>query len=105
MTTDLTVSSGTLRPQDLIPAFLNELKERDFDQYVAFMTTPFTAIPAHVQDEGDDAEWWTSEDAMHLMVELQDALQDCAPDGYYFGCHEGDGSLFGYWKEDTLREA
>lgn len=92
------VSIATTRPQDLIPAFLDELRERDPAQYSAFVCTPLTAIPAYVLDEGDDSAWWYSEDAQHLLIELFDALDDVAPDGYYFGSHEGDGCLYGYWR-------
>ena len=32
------------------------------------------------------------------MKDLFDCLNDYAPDGYYFGSHEGNGSEFGYWE-------
>lgn len=95
-----TVSHGTMRPQDLIPRFLDVLKDVDPGQHSAFIMTPFTAVPAYVQDEGDDSEWWASEDAQHLVNELFDALDGAAPDGVYFGAHEGDGSDYGFWPVD-----
>lgn len=33
-----------------------------------------------------------------VVVTLIDTLNDLAPDGTYFGAHEGDGSDFGWWR-------
>ena len=90
------VSHATMRPQDLIPAFLSELSERDPTAYAQMVVAPFGPVPAHAWDD-DDAEWWTSEEAGFVLEELFDALDACAPDGYYFGAHPGDGSDYGYW--------
>ncbi len=87
-----TVIRATLRPQDLIPAFLDVIK--DTPEYVQVMNF----VPAYAYED-DDAEWWESEDCASFLNEsLFDTLNDYAPDGYYFGSHEGDGSDFGYWK-------
>jgi len=59
------------------------------------------AIPAYVSDEGDDSEWWDSEDAHWYLEGLFDALNDLAPEGYYFGSHEGNGSDYGFWPIST----
>lgn len=99
-----TVSHGTMRPQDLIPRFLDVLREVDPGQYSAFISTPFTAVPSYVQDEGDDSDWWQSEDAGHLLNELFEALDDAAPLGMVFGASEGDGSDYGFWIIDPDEE-
>lgn len=93
-----TVIRATHRPQDLIPAFLGELKKRDPDRYTGLALGPFGTIPAYVLDEGDDSKWWDSEDARSLLQDLFYALDECAPEGYYFGAHPGDGSDFGFWE-------
>lgn len=93
------ISSGTHRPQDLIPAFQDALLDRDPVVYTAmFIDPPFSRPPAYVYDEGDDSEWWSSEDCAALLEELFEALEDCAPEGHYFGAHPGDGAHFGYWE-------
>lgn len=92
-----TLISGTMRPQDLIPVFLAALETYDPGQHEAFISTPMTRVPAWVQDEGDDCEWWSGEDAGHLLYELFEAMDNAAPLGAYFGAHEGDGSDYGYW--------
>ena len=92
-----TVIHGTHRPQDLIPAFLDELQVVDPAHYHGYITGPFGAIPAYVMDEGDDSEWWDSEEAGYMLEELFDLLNQSAPEGYFFGAHPGNGSDFGYW--------
>jgi hypothetical protein len=93
----VSVSHGTLRLQDLIPAFLDELERQHPEAHEQLMLMPFGPIPAYVQDEGDDSPWWDSEAASNLLAQLIDALDECAPEGCYFGPHEGDGSDFGFW--------
>lgn len=95
-----TVIHGTFRPQDLIPAFLSELRERSPEAYSQIVSTPFGAVPAYVMDEGENDPWWGSEEAQFLIEELIGALNEAAPEGHYFGAHEGDGSDFGFWPEE-----
>jgi hypothetical protein len=92
-----TVSHGTMRPQDLIPAFLDCLADVWPEAYEGYMVCPFPPVPSYVTDEGDDSEWWTSDDAGYLLESLFDQLNEAAPEGYYFGAHEGDGSDYGFW--------
>jgi hypothetical protein len=100
------VSYGTMRAQDLIPAFLKALgaiadsKPDGFDHShaSALSVAHINAVPAWVADDGDDCDWWDSEEAGYLMEELFDGLDSCAPDGYYFGSHPGDGADYGFWE-------
>ena len=92
-----TVISGTLRRQDLIPAFIDELERVDPDAYFRMALAPFPFIPEHVEKEGDGSAWWNSEEAGYLLEELFDALDDAAPEGEYFGARRDDGADFGFW--------
>lgn len=86
-----TVIHGTMRPQDLIPAFLDCLQELDPAAYAAIDGVP--------DDSWDDDSWfWESDDAAWLIEELFDALDAAAPEGYYFGAHPGDGADYGFWQ-------
>ena len=98
------LSHGTLRRQDLIPTFLDALKRYAPEEYAAYMVAPFSPIPSYVYDEGDDAEWWDSEEAGYLLDELFDTLEETAPEGCTFGAHEGDGSDFGFWQVEEDEE-
>lgn len=95
-----TLIHGTHRPQDLIPAFLGAVRRYAPTEYTALVSAPFAPVPAHVDDEGDDSPWWDSEEATYLLAELTDILEGVAPEGYYFGAHEGDGADFGFWPVD-----
>ena len=91
-----TIISGTMRYQDLIPALLEEISETP--EYAQLMMLPFGPVPSYVYDEGDDSEWWRSEDAECLIDELFEIMNRYAPDGHYFGAHPGDGCDYGYWR-------
>lgn len=93
------ISHGTMRPQDVLPALLGALVERDEDAYEQCKHL----IPAHASED-DGAAWWTDEAPGHIDA-LFDALNDCAPAGLYFGAHPGDGSDYGFWmSEDDMAE-
>lgn len=94
--TNESISHATLNPRDLIPAFLDALREYHPSAYAQFLLTPFGPVPSYVVED-PDSDWWYSEEASWLMEDLFDALGDAAPDGYYFGAHPGDGSDFGFW--------
>lgn len=96
-----TIIHGTLRPQDLIPAFLDALSVAGPDAYAQLVMGPFGAVPAYVFDEGDDSDWWTSEAATDLIAQLEEALNEAAPEGHYFGSHPGDGADFGFWEIES----
>lgn len=69
-----TVSAGTLRTVDLIPAFEREL-----------------GLPL------SDLAGLSAEDLADRVDDLVDRLNDVAPAGCYFGAHWGDGADFGFW--------
>lgn len=94
-----TVSHGTLREQDLIPAFLNELA------YYAPKTGMRIANSYELQECDFDSDEFTefcegNTDACELIEALIDALNDIAPPLTYFGTTKGDGSDFGFWPVD-----
>lgn len=89
------ISHGTMRTQDLIPAFLDVI--RDTPEYVQVMN----AIPAHAMED-KEADWWNSDDAAGLLESLFDTLDSYSPEGYYFGAHLGDGSDYGFWKNGQV---
>lgn len=92
-----TISQGTMRPEDLIPAFAWELRRvrgslpRDIHQLVR-------EYNAYVSRDKD----------YHLVEELLEslmaALNDFAPPYAYFGAHPGDGCDYGYWLPDHVLE-
>ena len=80
-----TVSHGTMRPEDLIPAFCDALEELG-DLHSA----------THVRRQWENGPL-NDVDALDYLF---DALDACAPAGYYFGAHPGDGSDYGFWEAE-----
>jgi hypothetical protein len=50
-------------------------------------------------DEDDDGniDPWDHEEALSILGRFEDALQEYAPDGAYFGPAKGDETAFGFW--------
>jgi hypothetical protein len=97
------ISTGTLRTQDLLPAFLETLTARggkvpddlECGTHIEYLNWPSLDTTAC----DDDDKFWDSEDAMWDMEALTDALQTLCPPFVYFGTLEGDGSDFGFWPD------
>ena len=102
-----TVSEGTLRTEDLLPAFADAL--------MAFPlpTILRSFISAHKVDQlvreanGFD---WDSEDAeqnaSELINEIAQEINAMCPPFVYFGSLAGDGACFGFWPDhDEIQEA
>lgn len=91
------VSHGTMRPEDLIPAFMDVLEE----------LAPLTAAAIVADYEAvwsTLGEWDYHPDTPYMLADLFEALDCLAPDGYYFGAHEGDGSDYGFWPVDSFTQ-
>ncbi|MEF8982697.1 hypothetical protein, partial [Thiohalorhabdus sp.] len=98
------ISEGTLRPQDLIPTFLDVLRKHDPRQrraeqadtsegFVAATPIPYEAW------EDEDHGWWESEEASEFLSEVMDNLDELCPPFVHFGTTGGDGALYGLWPE------
>lgn len=95
------VIHSTMRPCDLVPVFLNVI--RDTAEYAQMVAN--NSIPEVVTDAGanDYDERWENEEMIYFLNEtLFDILNSYAPDGYYFGSHEGDASDYGFWRDYEL---
>ena len=93
---NLSIIHGTGRFQDTIPAMMEALRTISPEHYAGLMVSPFGAIPAYAMED-DDAEWWESDLAWEVYTDLEGLLNECAPEGFYFGAHPGDGSDLGFW--------
>ena len=109
------ISHGTLRTQDLLESFANEL-EWQIARNGDFFAMPenheqrnrLAKVLGEAQDAwNEDGETLTNEDnARELVDELQDALNEFCGSFVSFGTHPGDGADFGYWVDvDEARES
>ena len=101
------ISSGTMRSEDLLPCLASELESilRDIPpadrnpDHVALLKEceHVTECPLPVD--------WESVKASEIVSDLFDALNEYAPPYGYFGANEGDGADYGFWlSEDALRD-
>jgi len=106
------ISTGTLRTEDLLPAFAYKMGELTHNPISNTSKYPNEAM-AKLWDEaihliGTD-QWWTldPEDSGvdGLLNDLTDALNELCPPFVYFGTLEGDGADFGFWPDiDGIQE-
>jgi hypothetical protein len=109
MTEGITISSGTLRSGDLIAAYLDHLFTDYHDEI--FIPAALARTLRHYEEEVftltlqsragiiSKTAYETSLDALfdELHEELVPHMHNAAPEGTYFGSHEGDAALIGYW--------
>jgi hypothetical protein len=102
-----TVSHGTCNPADLIPRFMDELdalKEAEslspFPNVARWGRIDDILGPIERRIESGGYDYFSSDEASFDLETLFDLLQEYAPDGAYFGAHEGDGSDYGFWGTD-----
>ena len=94
-----TVSSGTMRREDLIPAFEGEL------QFGCGRRDLLDKLRAEIMPPGEYDEysaWIETDEAEYYLDGLFDALGECADEGFYFGSHLGDGADYGFWRAEEL---
>ena len=100
------ISSGTLRLEDLIPAFVDALTERmERASFEAGADAPFKVQRMSLTDDHlgqierrmEDAGYYDSEQADWDLEWLFDNLDSYAAEGHHFGASEGDGACFGFW--------
>jgi hypothetical protein len=92
-----TVLERTMRSEDLIPAFVDELK-------YLYGEDP---IPENVAKTIADADAVTDFDADEtplIVDELFESLNELAPAYGYFGAHPGDGSDYGFWLHEDFQQ-
>lgn len=100
-----TLSEATMRNEDLIPSFMHFLQvvkgecqiEEEVDKLQKEVNKLITVgdyyMDDYTEESQEEASWILNEDIFYL-------LNDIAPEFCYFGSHEGDGALFGFWTSD-----
>lgn len=90
-----TVSHSTMRAEDLLEAFADELEylvRKNADVLSPEDREAYRKLLAEAKEADPEA-------AYDLVEELEGALQDFAAPYCYFGAHWGNGSDFGFWPD------
>jgi len=99
------ISTGTLRTEDLLPIFADTLKALPWLDGIQSNSVMFSELLADADkyqsvDTEDGAEI-----ASEVLENLTEALSAICPPFIYFGTLEGDGADFGFWPDmDRLNE-
>lgn len=92
------ISEGTLRTEDLLPAFADTL--RDLCQSRPTNETTEAMALVEEADALASVEEWSADDAetaRDVLAEMEHWIEEFAPFYTYFGTLEGDGACFGIW--------
>lgn len=103
------ISTGTLRPEDLLTAYLQALESLTLlsGQYLSEHHDErdrYANLIGEAQDcfseDGETIDPDKEDTADDVINDIHDALQDFAPPYCYFGSHPGDGADIGFWPMD-----
>lgn len=88
------ISSGTLITEDLMSKILTFISSEAIkEKYDPFVTCYIQGINRDMIESMHDYEF-----IQELYEELVDVMNEIAPEGCFFGMHEGDGASLGFWE-------
>jgi hypothetical protein len=95
------VSHATMRPEDLIPTFISELRyqkplHREHRKLIREIEANMRRMKSPAYFDSEQVQW--------DLEALFDALEAYAPAYFYFGAHPGDGADYGYWLSDDWEQ-
>lgn len=101
------VSSGTLRSEDLIPRFCAVLLSLSKAESVSsdpdeMRIEDNETLVSEIRQHMEDDTYFDSEQPHWDLESLESALNSYALPGAHFGANEGDGADFGFWNCDEF---
>jgi len=100
------VASSNLKTEHLLACFWETLESLSSSQSFPFELSPsLLSTLERLVGEDSKEEDYKEEEASQTLLALFDLLQEASPPGFYFGCHPGDGALFGFWLSEDWEDA
>ena len=100
ITSEKSVIHGTLRAEDLIPAFLQELKDQEHPQADEFQAEWDEEAVVAFNGRFRPKDICQMEYIESFIPTLMDALDELAGEGLHFGSNPGNLGDLGFWKEE-----
>lgn len=97
-----TVIEATMRPEDLIPAFCEELRTLGHKSKELYNIERRFESATRPDELGKYVNYFETEDSQWDLDSLFDMLEEHAPAWMYFGSHPGDGSDYGFWVSENI---
>jgi hypothetical protein len=105
------ISSGTMRDEDLFPVFVDTLRElakiAHNKAHLEFCDEVQENIDAHYEWEDNvdvGHEYFNTDASGYDMEKLFDYLQEYTLPYFYFGSHPGNGSDYGFWLSENMED-
>ena len=102
------VSSGTMRPEDLIPTFTSELESLAHQSGIVSgkRRRDHLKLVREIEAAQDlDADvYYDADEAGYNLESLFNALGEYAAPYFYFGSHPGNGADYGFWLSEGWDE-
>lgn len=92
------ISSGTIRQEDLIPCFIAEIESH------RPMKRSHRTRVCEIKRDLDKKNYYETEQADYDLESLFDILNELSLPYFYFGAHPGDGSDYGWWLQDDWQQ-
>lgn len=101
------VSSGTLRSQDLIPSFLWQCERLHLTREERNAVRKIRARVNKVSNGkfGESDAYWTDEVSQWDLDDLSGILDAHSLPYFYFGANEGDGADLGWWLSNHFQDS
>ncbi len=109
------VSTATMRPEDLIPTFVANLYHsakvsranghcHTIGDVSAKRRKEHVKLVADIEARMEADGYYESDKAQYDLEALFNALEEYAAPYFYFGSHPGDGADYGYWLPEGWEE-
>ena len=99
------VSEGTLRIDELIINITQTLIEFGDSEVIDEVIMYLNEFPNEALEISSMPDkYWLTTDAYWEFEKLLQFVEDVTPEGWYYSSSEGDGALFGFWKENGDEE-
>ena len=103
MEKEMEVTTRQVKSWECVPVWLEHLATQEYDRDAYYkLLARHRPILDELGDDGNkvptDSDLWKGEPAARLFQDLFEVLNECAPDGWYYGANERGQGEWGFWE-------